>query len=181
MRRVAVMLAVLALATACSDSGEPATSTIPDLGGLGRPDTGASDLDPAPDFTVPTSDGAPFSLSDHLAEDGRPVFLNLWASWCFPCRQEMPAIDEAQMRHPGVKFIGVAVQDVRRAAEDFADEIGVSYTLGFDDDGTVDDGYRPLGLPATYIISADGVILERFFGEVSGEEIDAKLATWFGG
>ncbi|MDK1097639.1 MAG: TlpA disulfide reductase family protein, partial [Actinomycetota bacterium] len=51
------------------------------------------DAEIAPMFTVPTADGGEFSLAEHLANDGRPIFLNLWAWWCYPCREEMPDID----------------------------------------------------------------------------------------
>jgi thiol-disulfide isomerase/thioredoxin len=133
----------------------------------------------APIFSVETTDGE-FSLSEHLADDGRPVFLNLWASWCFPCREEMPAIDASSKAHPEVRFVGVSVQDSRSDAASFAEEIGVSYTLGFDDDGLVDDAYRPLGLPASYLISPEGIIVERIFGKVTEETLDEKIAEHFG-
>lgn len=149
---------------------------------------------PALDNTIPLLDGeraAPFSvnlfsgeqfdLERHLASDSRPVFLNLWASWCLPCRKEMPAIDASAMRHPGVMFLGIAVQDDPIAAQAFAEEIGVTYPLAFDEGEIVDARYPSFGLPVSFIISEDGFILEQIFGEVSEEEITAKLATWFGG
>lgn len=134
----------------------------------------------APDFSVQTFDGTTFTLSDHLADDGRPVFLNLWAAWCAPCRAEMPDIDEASTRNPDVAFIGVAVKDDLAKASDFADEIGVSYLLAFDTRKEVEAGYDPIGLPATYIISSEGLTLERIFGPLTGDQIDEKLAEHFG-
>lgn len=181
-RLLVIAMFGMVTAAACTSTDQPAPpagSSGTDLqGGFGA--AGPAGSEPAPDFAVPTMDGGMFSLADHLASDGRPVFLNLWASWCFPCREEMPAIDEASERHPGVKFVGVSVQDSASAAEDFAREIGVSYELGFDEDGAVDDAYSPLGLPASYIISGDGVILERIFGGVTVETLDGKFASWFG-
>lgn len=140
----------------------------------------AAEEQAAADFSVQTFDGATFTLSDHLAEDGRPVFLNLWAAWCAPCRAEMPDIDEAATRNTDVAFVGVAVKDEFSKAEAFADEIGVSYLLAFDTRMEVDAGYDPIGLPASYIISADGIIVERVFGPLTGDQIDAKLAEHFG-
>jgi cytochrome c biogenesis protein CcmG, thiol:disulfide interchange protein DsbE len=164
---IATVGAMLASCSASSPDDVPTSSS----------DGGQAEL--APIFEVETMDGV-FSLSDHLARDGRPVFLNLWASWCYPCREEMPAIDAAARRHPEVAFIGVAVQDARDDATSFAEEIGVDYPLGFDDGGEVDGAYAPVGLPASFIISSEGVILERIFGRVSEADLDEKFAEYFG-
>ena len=172
-----MLIAVVLILTvaACASESVPSTTV-----GLGSEDTGVGDLEIAPLFSVPTADGGTFSLDAHLATDGRPVFLNLWASWCFPCRSEMPAIDAASLTHTEVAFVGVAVQDIRSDADKFLSEIGVTYTIGFDENNDVDDEYRPLGLPASYIISSDGVILERIFGEVTEEDLAEKFETHFG-
>lgn len=146
---------------------------------LGSADLGANDQ--APDFTVPTLDGVPFSLSRHRSTEATPVLLNLWASWCTPCRAEMPALEEASARHPGVKFVGVAVQDDNQAAEEFARELGVTYTIGLDERDEVNALYPTFGLPVTYVISTEGVILHSIFGEVDAAQIDAIIATYFGG
>ncbi len=180
---VAMIVGVVGIATLvfAGGDGDPTTGTLPDLAALGLEDNGPSANATAPDFTVPTRDGGTFTLSDHLATDGRPVFLNLWASWCPPCRAEMPAIQQASIDHPDVLFIGVSVQDDRVAAQAFADEIGVTYTIGYDDENVVDAGYAPLGLPATYLISADGEIVERLFGGLTEQQIAERLAAAFGG
>lgn len=136
--------------------------------------------DAAPDFSVRTANGTAFTLSQHLAEDGRPVIMNLWASWCLPCRAEMPAIDAFAAAHPEIKVVGVAVQDDPVAAAEFADEIGVAYTIGFDEKDEVNDAYRPLGLPATFYISSDGMVVKRQFGGVNEESLAADVAELFG-
>ena len=88
-----LLVALAIVAAACSSSTDSAES----------PAEAASTTvkEPAPIFSVETQEGE-FSLSEHIATDGRPVFLNLWASWCFPCREEMPAIDRAAAAHPEV-------------------------------------------------------------------------------
>jgi thiol-disulfide isomerase/thioredoxin len=172
-RIILLVLALAVLGAACSSSDDTTE-------GHDQTDAEESDAEIAPIFSVPAKGGGEFSLSDHIANDGRPVFLNLWASWCFPCREEMPAIDRAAHAHREIAFIGVAVQDSESDATAFADEIGVTYTLGFDNEGTVDDSYRPLGLPASYIISADGVIVERIFGKVTEEDLAEKFEKHFG-
>ena len=165
------VLALAILTTACSASDDAAA---------GAHDQNLSDVELAPAFVVPTSNGGTFSLDEHLANDGRPVFLNLWAAWCFPCREEMPAIDRASQAHPEVAFIGVDVRDTRSAADKFLEEIGISYLIGFDDEDEVDNQYQPLGLPASYIISSEGVILERIFGVVTEADLAEKFETYFG-
>jgi thiol-disulfide isomerase/thioredoxin len=165
-----VVAGIVILAAACSSSSasESSGSTVP------------QNAEIAPAFSVHTDDGGEFSLSEHVSNDGRPIFLNLWASWCFPCREEMPAIDASSQAFPEVAFLGVSVQDSRSDAEDFAQEIGVTYLLGFDEDDVVDDAYKPLGLPASYLISGDGIIVEKIFGRVTEEDLAAKFATHFG-
>jgi DsbE subfamily thiol:disulfide oxidoreductase len=168
---VALLAALALVAAACSGSDETSDDA---------PSTAVTAQgDPAPDFSVMTLDGSGFTLSEHLEDDGRPVFLNMWASWCPPCKAEMPDINAASKSNEDVKFVGVAVNDDAAASADFATSTGITYTIGFDSDGTVANGYQVRGLPATYIISADGVILERIFGAVTEADIDEKLAHWF--
>lgn len=160
------------------DSDDAAAPTVPNLTDLGAP---APAGDVAPDFSVETSTGGTFRLSHHLATDGRPVFLNLWASWCFPCRAEMPALDAASMVHPEVLFLGVSVRDDSQAAAEFAEEIGVTYTLGFDDGDEVDRVYPALGLPATYLITSDGQLVRTIYGQVVESQIDDLIAEHLAG
>lgn len=185
-KRLLLVLALLAfIATgvaAYSWTQQDEAARIPER--ISLEDLGAGNLeesDPAPDFSVPTLAGDDFSLSAHLQNEGTPVVLNLWASWCLPCREEMPAIDATAARHPNVKFIGVAVQDDNQAAEDFATELGVTYTIGLDERDEVNALYPSFGLPVTYIISPEGIILQPLFGELSEGQLDSALSTWFGG
>ncbi len=163
------VLAFALVASACSSSEANTVYTA-----------GPQDAELAPQFSVPILSGGEFSLAEHQATDGRPLFLNLWASWCFPCREEMPALEAASKTFTDIMFIGVSIQDNRADAEAFAKEIGVTYTIGFDIDDSVDIDYMPLGIPASYIISSDGIILERIFGKVTEEDIAEKFAKYFG-
>lgn len=175
---VAMIAALALVVAACSDSGS-STEALPDLNDVPGSENASTGGEVAADFSVETLDGAGFTLSEHLTEDGRPVFLNMWASWCPPCKAEMPDISAASEAHEDVMFIGVSVNDEPSAAADFATTTGIRYAIGFDTDGAVADAYQVRGLPASYIISSEGVILERVFGAVTAADIDEKLATWF--
>lgn len=114
----------------------------------------------APDFTVEVIAGGAFTLSEAL---GQPVVLNFWASWCTPCREEIPAISAFADANPEVTVIGVAVKDVEKDSREFAAEIGATYPLAL---GTneIEDDYPLLGLPGTYIIDANGTITDIYNG-----------------
>ena len=119
----------------------------------------------APDFTVELIDGGTFTLSDVR---GRPVIVNLWASWCAPCREEIPAISAFATDNPDVTIVGVAVQDPEQSAREFAASIGATYPLGLGTAG-FEDAYPHLGLPATYIIDETGTVIEIINGIVDEE------------
>ena len=106
----------------------------------------------APQFEAELIDGGTFDLRTHLAEQSpRAVVLNLWASWCLPCREEIPEISAFADQHPDVSVIGVAVQDSESASRAFAAEIRASYPLALSEPG-FDEDYPWVGLPATYVI-----------------------------
>ena len=129
----------------------------------------------APDFTLGLFDGTRFVLSDHLATDGRPVVMNFWASWCVPCREEMPAFDAVARRHPEVLFIGVAVQDIEAAARQFAEEVAASYPLGLDEARVIVGRYPTLGLPTTWFITSDGIIATQRVGQLDEDSLESLI------
>lgn len=140
---------------------------------------GALAGEPAPEMSFPLFDGGVFTLSEHLAQDGRPLVLNLWASWCTPCRREIPEFSEAAEANPGVAFVGAAVDDVWDAARDFAAEIGASYPLGHDENGSVTDNYPFMGLPVTYLITADGTVARQVNGQLDAPTLQAFIDNDF--
>lgn len=116
--------------------------------------------EPAPPFVLETFDGSEIALADHP----ETVVLNFWASWCVPCRTEMPEFDRFAAAHPEVTVIGVAVEDTEEAARAFAAEVGVGYPLGLDD--AIGDLYPRVGLPTTYVIR-DGLIVAKADGALT--------------
>ncbi len=135
-----------------------------------------ADEETVPDFRFEGFDGTAFSLAEHFAQDGRPVVLNFWASWCPPCRAEMPDFDVVSQAHPEIKFIGVAVDDVESNARAFAAEIGVSYLLGFDPTGKAHLTLPFVALPTTWIIDGDGVIVFKVQGIMTADLLEQTLA-----
>jgi thiol-disulfide isomerase/thioredoxin len=125
----------------------------------------------APDFSVEVIDGGTFTLSEMR---GRAVIVNFWASWCGPCRTEIPAISAFADANPDITIVGVAVQDAEQTAREFAAEIGASYPLAL---GTtaVEDAYPNLGLPATYVIDENGVVTEIINGIVDEESLGSAV------
>ena len=110
---------------------------------------------PAPDFTLPLLDGGELALSQY---QGRPVVINFWASWCPPCRAEMPDFQEMweEMRGEDVVFVGIALGESERSARAFAETTGVTYPLGLDETGRISRDYRVTSLPTTVLIDREG-------------------------
>ncbi len=129
----------------------------------------------APDFLLTTLDGGQLRLSD-LA--GRPVFLNFWASWCGPCRLEMPEIVAESQRRSDSDFaiIGVNVQENANLARGFVEEFGIDFATVLDMRGQVAVAYRVTGLPSSVFIDRNGVIRGVFFGPLSPDELQKQLA-----
>ena len=124
----------------------------------------------APDFLLESVVGDEVRLSDFR---GHPVVLNFWASWCRPCRQEMPLLVDASERYGanGLVVIGLNLQEGRSLIEPFAEDYGIGFPLVIDRDGEVGDRYRLLGLPTTFFIDPYGVIQSVFSGPLQ-EEVD---------
>ena len=107
---------------------------------------------------------------------GKPVVVNIWASWCAPCRTEMPLLDRAARTYEGrVTFLGVASRDDRKDAASFLDDLGVSYPNLFDSSGDVRSALRVRGFPTTYVFDADGALIHSIVGGVSEQQLAAQL------
>ncbi|GMQ81182.1 MAG: hypothetical protein BMS9Abin05_0613 [Rhodothermia bacterium] len=121
----------------------------------------------APDFTLPALKGDSLTLSDYR---GKIVVLNIWATWCAPCREEMPAFVsmQKQFRSQGIQFIGVSIDAGGwEVVGPFAAEFNVNYPIVLDD-GTVDNSYEGnTGVPTTYLINRKGQIWRYMPGALS--------------
>lgn len=184
---VAGSLAGVALARAARpDSGRPAAGQqiANQLGGGGGTSSGdvfdKGDGQHAAAWTLPDlrHPGAELSLARYR---GRPLVLNFWASWCPPCRKEMPALAAVARHLSGrVDFVGVDTNDQRSAALAFAAHTGVAYPLAYDAHGNVAGTYGVYGLPTTFFISSTGVILGRQVGGMSKPRLQQLIQQTFG-
>ncbi len=109
----------------------------------------------APDFTLDNRKGENIRLSDHL---GEVVMINFWASWCAPCRQEMPLLEDLHKKYQmmGFTLLGVNVDEAREDAEKLLEQIPVSFPVLFDTDSAVSRLYSVKAMPTTILIDRDG-------------------------
>lgn len=113
----------------------------------------------------------PLTSPDHmrelLAASEQPVVLNVWASWCVPCRSEAPLLAAAHAEFgDDVLFIGVDVGDTHANANAFLDEFGITFENYFDQDATIRTDLGGIGVPVTYFISAGGTDISRHNGVI---------------
>lgn len=107
---------------------------------------------------------------------GKPVVVNLWASWCGPCRKEMPILQAAHARYgERVQFVGVDTADGAEVAAAFLTKVGVTYPQLSDADATLLKHLRIPGLPVTVVIGADGCLVERHIGALGARDLDVLL------
>jgi cytochrome c biogenesis protein CcmG, thiol:disulfide interchange protein DsbE len=130
----------------------------------------------APDFAVENIErGEPIVLSELVARDDRPIVINLMASWCGPCREEIPELSAFADANPGVLVLGVAVDDTYDDFKQFVTEVRPTYTVGFDK-GAMRKLYPTFGLPATFFLDSDGVVVEVFNGILDQEVLEELVA-----
>lgn len=129
----------------------------------------------APNFTGTTLDGGTIRLSDLR---GKTVLINVFASWCGPCRLEMPHLVEAadQFGNQEVVFVGINLQEKQEAVEVFRDEFNVKFPLVLNENGSLTNNlYTPIGLPTSWFIDQDGVVRYVFAGAMTREVLQNVL------
>jgi cytochrome c biogenesis protein CcmG/thiol:disulfide interchange protein DsbE len=145
----------------------PATSGIPQIG------------DAAPNFTLTDLDGNPLRLADLR---GRPVIVNFWASWCGPCVDEFPVLNDAAVAHrgDGLALIGIVYRDDAAPARDFISRMGAGWPTAMDPGEGVAARYGVIGPPVTFFIDRGGVITGRQIGQLSASDLERGLARILG-
>jgi cytochrome c biogenesis protein CcmG, thiol:disulfide interchange protein DsbE len=153
-RRVGALVAGVLVASGCGD-GDGAAGRLPAV-------------------TLPALAGGGPSLE--LAELDGPAVVNLWATWCEPCRRELPDFQAASDDHPGVRFVGVDIGEETARAQAFLDELGVTFEQYADVDGELADQLGVASLPVTIVIDDERDIATRHLGPMSRDQLDEALA-----
>ena len=124
---------------------------------------------PAPDFALKSSTGENLRLSEYR---GEVVMINFWATWCGPCRQEMPLLDELYTRYERVGFslLGVNIDDDSSRAMDMISELGINFPVLFDDRKDVSKLYQVEAMPVTILIDREGNVRHVHHGYKPGYE-----------
>lgn len=131
----------------------------------------------APDFTAVDADGTEVKLSDYV---GKPIVLNFWASWCSPCKSEMPEFNAAWEELEGeVQFLMVNMTDGARetveSAREYVEGEGFTFPVLFDTKSEAAIAYSAYSLPTTYFIDAEGYVTARAVGAIDGETLQKGL------
>jgi thiol-disulfide isomerase/thioredoxin len=165
--RSALALSLSALALAACEAGR-----------RGPPALG----EPAPELeAVALEGGKPVALSGLR---GKPVLLNVWATWCHPCREEIPALQRIHQTRPEVAVVGVSIDQEGEgdAIRRFLRGFGATYPIWLDPEDRVSSTFATVGVPTTFLIGRDGTLLWKHVGPVRAEDptlnraLDAALA-----
>lgn len=128
----------------------------------------------APNFELQSLEGKSVRLSDFR---GKNIILNFWASWCPPCREEMPEFQRIYTENAeNLVVIGVNLQESKENAESFVKKLDITFPILLDPNAKVKDMYNVFTQPVTYFIDSNGKIVDKKFGPLTTEEIDEKIA-----
>ena len=145
------------------------------FGGPMTPPAGQATVAPAPAFRLRQFDGRELALESLR---GKTVVVNFWASWCVPCREEMPLFEQRWRagRNQGIVFVGVAFDDDEVSLTSFLRAFDVTYPAGLDFDGSIARLYEVRGLPTTFVISPNGGVVRRWQGPIDAGRLDGFIA-----
>ena len=162
---IATALVSMLILTACGTGGGEAVEA---------PDR--RDAPPIEGFGTFTDE--PLSLAQFA---GTPVVVNFWASWCTPCKEELPALQEFADDHPEAQVLGVNFMDSKSGAQDIQAEIGFTFPSVFDPRGEIGADYAIPGMPTTFFLDAEHRIAGRLTGGADAQQFEQGLEIAVGG
>jgi cytochrome c biogenesis protein CcmG/thiol:disulfide interchange protein DsbE len=167
---IAVPLGLLALILVNDDDGTPSGAVTSTTVGNPVDESKARVGTPAPQFALRDIDGRDVSLADLR---GKPVVITFFASWCHPCEEEMPVLEEyARDVGDRLHVVAISFRDLPSDSENFVRRLGVTYPALIDEPtAPVGERYGVRGIPQTVFVDADGIVRGRVYGETSGEEL----------
>ena len=164
---LAIILVLLLLSVGCSPGFQPTGSSAtaaPQIGKL------------APDFQLPNLDGQVVTLSDLR---GKPVLINFWATWCLPCREEMPYLQQIydEWTGKGLVLLAIDIGETPDTVKEFMQEYDLSMPVLLDTSQGVAQRYNITGIPTTFLIDTDGIIRAKVIGAFpSAAAIEQELS-----
>ncbi len=128
----------------------------------------------APDFIVTDSNGSEVTLSQYF---GKPIVLNMWASWCSPCKQEMPYFEQAYKENEDIQFmmVNMTAGDSMKDAKAFIKEQGYTFPVFFDKEGYAASVYSASSLPMTIFIDKNGDMMTYAIGALNAEQLQQGI------
>ncbi len=131
---------------------------------------------PVPEFTLPPITGSTFpGLSAAQLKTGKPSLVNIWASWCAPCRQELPVLMELG-KNPDLQLVGINYKDDSADALRFLTSMGNPFAaIGMDANGRVAIDWGDYGVPETFLVDGQGIIRQKFIGALDDETIRTQI------
>jgi len=179
LRPLLFALGVLLLGlSACTSEEETSPAQAPKTNTEARSTASTYDTDPspAPDMALETLDGGEINLAE---QDGKVVLVNFWATWCAPCRKEIPDLIDlhSSMESEGLMVVGIALdEDGRSVVEPYVEKMDVNYPIVIDTSRSVESQFESMyGLPTTYVVNPDGQIVKRVLGIFPIDEMKPEL------
>lgn len=140
---------------------------------FGQPPVGPYEGERAPQATLTLLDsGERIELSSLR---GKPVFINFWATWCLPCREEMPAIQALYDEHPGAFHVVAVSDEPAETVRAYVEEFGFTFPIYLDPRGEMGRAYHVLAMPTSLFLDEAGVIRARHIGQMTREQMEQYL------
>ncbi len=160
-RLLVILFAIVFLAAACQTSPDEGVRVAPEVGAI------------APEFTLLNTSGQEVSLSDHR---GKVVMINFWATWCPPCRQEMPGIQSRYLQHQGsLEVLAIDNDEPLNMVLDFREEMDLSFDPLLDPGARVQINYQIRAYPTTIFVNEHGIIQFVHIGLMTESQLDGYL------